>query len=178
MFWAYSGCVTLFTYFVFRILDGINRYNYELLKCFLCVLCHVTDNAETNKMNAYNLAVCVAPSMLWAPTDSCIPVTEQSNSVTPVIQFIIENCVDIMGNDVRTILDNQSEIVTNHVASDSEVVLSSTQDSRTALSQFSRVTGTLKSQGRKELHLSDSNLTTLYSIIKSTTGKYCSLAFN
>ena len=126
-------------------------------------------------MNAYNLAVSVAPSMLWAPTDSCIPVTEQSNSVPPVIQFIIENCVDIMVNDVRTILGGHSEIATNHVVSDFE---GSSQDSRTALSQFSRVTGTLKSQGRKELHLSDSNLTTLYSIIKSTTGKYCSLAFN
>lgn len=143
------------------ILSGINRYNYELLKSFLCVLYHIADNAETNNMNAYNLAVCVAPSMLWAPKGCSIPATEQSNSVPPVIQFIIERCVDIMGDDVRTILGDRSEIAANHVASDSE---GSTQDSRTALSQSSTDDGIespepLSPKGeRTSLHLSDSNL--------------------
>lgn len=145
----------------FRILDGINRYNYELLKCFLCVLYHIADNAETNNMNAYNLAVCVAPSMLWAPKSSSIPATEQSNSVPPIIQFIIERCVDIMGDSVRTILGDRSEVAANHVASDSE---GSTQDSRTALSQSSTDDGIespepLSPKGeRNSIHLSDSNL--------------------
>ena len=145
----------------FRILEGINRYNYELLKSFLCVLYHIADNAETNNMNAYNLAVCVAPSMLWAPKDSCIPATEQSNSVPPVIQFIIERCVDIMGDSVRTILGDRSEIAANHVASDSE---GSTQDSRTALSQSSTDDGIESPEPlspkveRNSIHLSDSNL--------------------
>lgn len=112
-------------------------------------------------MNAYNLAVCVAPSMLWAPKGSSIPATEQSNSVPPVIQFIIERCVDIMGDDVRTILGDRSEIAANHVASDSE---GSTQDSRTALSQSSTDDGIespepLSPKGeRTSIHLSDSNL--------------------
>ena len=125
------------------------------------MLYHIADNAETNNMNAYNLAVCVAPSMLWAPKGSSIPATEQSNSVPPVIQFIIEHCVDIMGDDVRTILGDRSEIVTaNHVGSDSE---GSTQDSRTALS-LSTDDGIespepLSPKGeRNSLHLSDSNL--------------------
>lgn len=146
----------------FRILDGINRFNYELLKSFLCVLYHIADNAETNNMNAYNLAVCVAPSMLWAPKGSSIPATEQSNSVPPVIQFIIEHSVAIMGDKVRTILGDRSEIVTtNHVTSDSE---GSTQDSRTALSQSSTDDGIespepLSPKGeRNSIHLSDSNL--------------------
>lgn len=145
----------------FRILDGINPYNYELLKCFLCVLHHIADNAETNNMNAYNLAVCVAPSMLWAPKGSSIPATEQSKSVPPVIQFIIERCVDIMGDSVRTVLGDRSEIAANHVASDSE---GSTQDSRTALSQSSTDDGIespepLSPKGeRTSIHLSDSNL--------------------
>ena len=125
------------------------------------MLYHIADNAETNNMNAYNLAVCVAPSMLWAPKGSSIPATEQSNSVPPVIQFIIERCVDIMGDDVRTILGDRSEIAANHVASDSE---GSTQDSRTALSQSSTDDGIespepLSPKGeRTSIHLSDSNL--------------------
>lgn len=112
-------------------------------------------------MNAYNLAVCVSPSMLWAPKGSSIPATEQSNSVPPVIQFIIERCVDLMGDDVRTILGDRSDIAANHVASDSE---GSTQDSRTALSQSSTDDGIespepLSPKGeRNSIHLSDSNL--------------------
>lgn len=112
-------------------------------------------------MNAYNLAVCVAPSMLWAPKGSSIPATEQSNSVPPVIQFIIERSVDILGDDVRTILGDRSEIAANHVASDSE---GSTQDSRTALSQSSTDDGIESPEPlspkveRNSLHLSDSNL--------------------
>ena len=125
------------------------------------MLYHIADNAETNNMNAYNLAVCVAPSMLWAPKGSSIPATEQSNSVPPVIQFIIERCVDIMGNSVKTILGDRSEFSANHVASDSE---GSTQDSRTALSQSStddgiESPGPLSPKGeRNSIHLSDSNL--------------------
>ena len=125
------------------------------------MLHHIADNAETNNMNAYNLAVCVAPSMLWAPKGSSIPATEQSNSVPPVIQFLIERCVEIMGDSVRTVLGDPSEIAANHVASDSE---GSTQDSRTALSQSSTDDGIespepLSPKGeRTSIHLSDSNL--------------------
>lgn len=125
------------------------------------MLYHIADNAEINNMNAYNLAVCVAPSMLWAPKGSSIPATEQSNSVPPVIRFIIERCVDIMGDSVRTVLGDRSEIAANHVASDSE---GSTQDSRTALSQSSTDDGIespepLSPKGeRNSIHLSDSNL--------------------
>lgn len=125
------------------------------------MLYHIADNAETNNMNAYNLAVCVAPSMLWAPKSSNIPTTEQSNSAPPVIQFIIERCVDIMGDSVRTTLGDRTDFAANHVGSDSE---GSTQDSRTALSQSSTDDGIespepLSPKGeRTSIHLSDSNL--------------------
>lgn len=145
----------------FRILDGINAHNYELLKRFLCVLYHIADNAEINNMNAYNLAVCISPSMLWAPNSSNIPPTEQSNVVPPVIQFLIEHCVEIMGDSVKTVLGDRSEIAVNHVTSDSE---SGIQDSRTALSQSSTDDGIespepLSPKGeRNSIHSSDSNL--------------------
>ncbi|XP_074626112.1 uncharacterized protein LOC141884261 isoform X3 [Acropora palmata] len=143
------------------ILDGINAHNYELLKRFLCVLYHIADNAEINNMNAYNLAVCISPSMLWAPNSSNIPPTEQSNVVPPVIQFLIEHCVEIMGDKVKTVLGDRSEIAVNHVTSDSE---SGIQDSRTALSQSSTDDGIespepLSPKGeRNSIHSSDSNL--------------------
>ncbi|XP_029214008.2 uncharacterized protein LOC114977474 isoform X3 [Acropora millepora] len=143
------------------ILDGINAHNYELLKRFMCVLYHIADNAEINNMNAYNLAVCISPSMLWAPNSSNIPPTEQSNVVPPVIQFLIEHCVEIMGDSVKTVLGDRSEIAVNHVTSDSE---SGIQDSRTALSQSSTDDGIespepLSPKGeRTSIHSSDSNL--------------------
>lgn len=145
----------------FRILNDINAHNYELLKRFLCVLYHIADNAKINNMNAYNLAVCMSPSMLWAPTSSSISPTEQSNFVPPVIEFLIEHCVEIMGDSVKTVLGDRSEIADNHVTSDTE---SGIQDSRTALSQSSTDDGIespepLSPKGeRNSIHLSDSNL--------------------
>ena len=155
-----------------RILEGVNRYHYELLKCFLCVLYHIADNAATNNMNAYNLAVCVAPSMLWAPKGSSIPATEQSNDVPPVIQFIIEQCVEIMGDDLVNVLGDRSEIVANHLTSDSEA---STQDSRAG--QCSTDDGIESPEPlspkdeRSSLHLSDSNLYVTSTLAVHSTNK-------
>jgi hypothetical protein len=38
-----------------------------LLRHFLCVLLHIVANSSHNMMSASNLAVCVGPSLLWAP---------------------------------------------------------------------------------------------------------------
>lgn len=79
----------------------------------MCVLYHIAENSNINSMNAYNLAVCVAPSMLWPPKGSNIAATEQSSDVPPFVQFLIENSVEIFGEDIVTILGDRSEIVLN-----------------------------------------------------------------
>lgn len=107
-------------------------------------------------MNTFNLAVCVSPSLLWPTQGSNIPATDQSSAVPPVVQFILENCVEIFGRDVITILGDPSEI---DFASDSE----STHESR-AHSQSSTDDGIESPEPlspkveRTSIHLSDTNL--------------------
>lgn len=144
----------------FRFLQNLNVYNYEILKRFMCVLYHIADNSNINSMNAYNLAVCVAPSMLWPPKGSNIAATEQSSAVPPFVQFLIDNCIEIFGEDVVTILGDRSEIVLNQEQLEPENGI----EIRTFNSQSSTDDGLESPEPlsprneRSSLHLSDSNL--------------------
>lgn len=52
---------------LFRLCDRLPNANVTLLRHFLCVLTHIAANSSQNMMSASNLAVCVGPSLLWAP---------------------------------------------------------------------------------------------------------------
>ena len=144
--------------FFCRVLERLGRYDGEVLVRFLCVLYHIAEHSDSNNMNSYNLAVCVAPSMLWAPKTSLITTTEQSNAVPPFVQFMIDYFVEIFGEEMVTVLGERSEIVLNHM-SDSD----SAQDSRAFNRQSSTEDGVespepLSPRERNPLHLSDTNL--------------------
>ncbi|KXJ24409.1 Rho GTPase-activating protein 20 [Exaiptasia diaphana] len=142
------------------LLQNLNVYSFEILKRFMCVLYHIAENCNINSMNAYNLAVCVAPSMLWPPKGSNISPSEQSNDVPPFVQFLVENCTEIFGEDVVTVLGDRSEIVLNQDSIGAENGI----EIRTFNSQSSTDDG-LESPDplsprneRSSIHLSDSNL--------------------
>lgn len=44
--------------------DDLPGLNKLLLQHLVCILHHILENADTNKMDAYNLAVCIAPTLL------------------------------------------------------------------------------------------------------------------
>lgn len=54
----------------FRLLDQLPRANVILLRYLFGVLYNIEKNSSTNQMNAFNLAVCVTPSLIWPPTSS------------------------------------------------------------------------------------------------------------
>lgn len=56
-----------FSLVVHRLCDRLPSANVTLLRHFLCVLVHIAANSSHNMMSASNLAVCVGPSLLWAP---------------------------------------------------------------------------------------------------------------
>ena len=67
-----------------RVADKLPGPNVLLLQCLLCVLHHISENSEAIKMDAYNLAVCIAPTLLHK--DSTLD--EQKEQVDKVrIQF-------------------------------------------------------------------------------------------
>uniref|UniRef100_A0A668AYJ3 Rho-GAP domain-containing protein n=1 Tax=Myripristis murdjan TaxID=586833 RepID=A0A668AYJ3_9TELE len=55
------------THAVQRLLHLLPGENLLLLRHVVAVLHRIQGNAHDNQMNAFNLSVCIAPSMLWAP---------------------------------------------------------------------------------------------------------------
>uniref|UniRef100_A0A8C4RVL6 Rho GTPase activating protein 20 n=1 Tax=Erpetoichthys calabaricus TaxID=27687 RepID=A0A8C4RVL6_ERPCA len=67
-----------------RLLEQLPKENLLLLKHLFGVLHCIEQKSEENQMNAFNLAVCIAPSMLWSPTPSSPQVqSEDTKKVSP-----------------------------------------------------------------------------------------------
>ncbi|XP_060754694.1 rho GTPase-activating protein 20 [Neoarius graeffei] len=80
--------------------------NILLLKHILAVLYNIQLHAEDNQMNAFNLAICISPSMLWSPAPSTPEMEgEGTKKVCDLARVMIENCLAIMGEDVTTLFD-------------------------------------------------------------------------
>ncbi|MGH0155905.1 UNVERIFIED_CONTAM: hypothetical protein FKN15_050341, partial [Acipenser sinensis] len=58
-----------------RLMEQLPKANVLLLRYLFGVLHCIEQQSEENQMNAFNLAVCIAPSMLWPPSTSS-PETE------------------------------------------------------------------------------------------------------
>lgn len=56
--------------YVFRLIEHLPRANVFLLRYIFGVLHGIEMRSEENQMNAFNLAVCIAPSLLWPPVSS------------------------------------------------------------------------------------------------------------
>lgn len=64
-----------------RVLDELPGANWVLLQHLLCVLHHILQSADTNKMDAYNLAVCIGPTLLQLDG---VPLDEQKDRIEKV----------------------------------------------------------------------------------------------
>uniref|UniRef100_A0A8C9VCE7 Rho GTPase-activating protein 20 n=1 Tax=Scleropages formosus TaxID=113540 RepID=A0A8C9VCE7_SCLFO len=62
-----------------RLVRRLPAENQLLLRHVLAVLHCVGHNSSDNQMNAFNLSVCIAPSMLWAPAP-CSPEAESEGT--------------------------------------------------------------------------------------------------
>ncbi|XP_010878612.2 rho GTPase-activating protein 20 isoform X2 [Esox lucius] len=84
-----------------RLLPGENLL---LLKHVVAMLHCIQGNADDNQMNAFNLSVCIAPSMLWTPAP-CSPKGEgeATKKVCELVRFLIENCNKVLGDDVTSL---------------------------------------------------------------------------
>ncbi|XP_068792503.1 T-cell activation Rho GTPase-activating protein-like [Struthio camelus] len=86
-----------------EVADQLPRANVLLLRPLLAVLRHISQSAETNRMHSSNLAICVGPNMLSPGTDSTLPLQvqlEMNNKVTLLVEFLIDNCTAIFGEDL------------------------------------------------------------------------------
>lgn len=66
--------------------DVLPGYNKLLLQHLVCVLHHILENADINKMDAYNLAVCIAPTLLQLDGS---PLDEQKEKMKKVESYVM-----------------------------------------------------------------------------------------
>ncbi|KFQ35263.1 T-cell activation Rho GTPase-activating protein, partial [Mesitornis unicolor] len=86
-----------------EVADKLPRPNLVLLKNLLALLHHISQNAKTNRMDSSNLAICVGPNMLSPETDNALPLEaqkEMNDKVTVLVEFLINNCSEIFGEDI------------------------------------------------------------------------------
>ncbi|XP_056394422.1 rho GTPase-activating protein 20-like isoform X2 [Hyla sarda] len=92
------------------LLDQLPEANFILLQYLFAVLNHIENNSEENQMTASNLAVCIAPNMLWLPSVS--DPEEESKSTKKVallVQFLIENYKLIFGQDAESLFSKHEK---------------------------------------------------------------------
>ncbi|XP_066518315.1 uncharacterized protein arhgap20b isoform X2 [Hoplias malabaricus] len=85
------------------VLERLPQVNHSLL-CYLFLILHrIHSCADVNQMTAANLALCVAPSVLWRNSVSSTEEENQNNlEVAALVRFLIENSPSIFGEEVET----------------------------------------------------------------------------
>ncbi|KAK6322213.1 hypothetical protein J4Q44_G00070050 [Coregonus suidteri] len=87
-----------------RLLSQLPEDNVTLLHYLFALLYHIQKRSQENQMNAFNLALCIAPNMLWLPVPTGPEEESQSTKkVAALVQLLIENTPAIFGEDVECI---------------------------------------------------------------------------
>ncbi|XP_063169524.1 rho GTPase-activating protein 20-like isoform X2 [Candoia aspera] len=87
-----------------RLVKQLPEANLLLLKHLFGVLHNIEQNALENQMNAFNLALCIAPNMLWLPSPTGPEEESKSTKkVAMLVQFLIENSAEIFGGDIASL---------------------------------------------------------------------------
>ncbi|KAK0140458.1 Rho GTPase-activating protein 20 [Merluccius polli] len=83
-----------------RLIGRLPAANQVLLRYVVVLLHGIQGNARHNQMTSFNLSVCIAPSMLWAPGPST-PEQEGRGAkmVCDLVRFMIDHCQQILGQE-------------------------------------------------------------------------------
>ncbi|XP_075054989.1 rho GTPase-activating protein 20 [Mixophyes fleayi] len=104
-----QGCQAEKIKSVKKLVEKLPQVNVTLLRYLFGVLHCIEQRSDTNQMTAFNLAVCIAPSLLWLPNPSGPEAEgEFTRKVSVLVQFLIENYCMIFGNDISLLYANLS----------------------------------------------------------------------
>lgn len=92
-----------------KLLEKLQHVNITLLRYLFGVLHCIEQRCENNQMTAFNLAVCISPSLLWLPNPSSPEAEgEFTRKVSVLVQFLIENYCLVFGDDISLLYANLS----------------------------------------------------------------------
>ncbi|XP_061563134.1 T cell activation RhoGTPase activating protein b [Cololabis saira] len=86
-----------------KVVDDLPVSNKLLLQYLVCILHHILESADINKMDAHNLAVCIGPTLLQLDDTPLDGQREKMQKVTELTQFLIEN-YEILGENIPSLL--------------------------------------------------------------------------
>ncbi|XP_063807684.1 rho GTPase-activating protein 20 isoform X2 [Pseudophryne corroboree] len=96
-----QGCQAEKIKAVKKLVEKLPQVNVTLLRYLFGVLHCIEQRSDTNQMTAFNLAVCIAPSLLWLPNPPSPEAEgEFTRKVSVLVQFLIENYCMIFGDDI------------------------------------------------------------------------------
>uniref|UniRef100_A0A1A8QAE3 T-cell activation RhoGTPase activating protein n=2 Tax=Nothobranchius pienaari TaxID=704102 RepID=A0A1A8QAE3_9TELE len=91
-----------------NVVDDLPGLNKLLLQHLICVLHHILERSDINKMDASNLAVCIGPTLLQLDDTPLDGQREKMQKVTELTQFLIEN-FQILGKNIPSLLDTDED---------------------------------------------------------------------
>ncbi|XP_073495692.1 uncharacterized protein [Phyllobates terribilis] len=92
------------------LMEQLPEANFLLLQHVFAVLNHIGKSCEENQMTASNLALCIAPNMLWLPSVSDPEEDSKSTKkVALLVQFLIERYDLIFGQDAASLFSKHKK---------------------------------------------------------------------
>ncbi|XP_071324011.1 T cell activation RhoGTPase activating protein b [Trachinotus anak] len=91
-----------------KVIDELPGHNKLLLQHLVCVLHHILESADFNKMDAHNLAVCIAPTLLQFDDTPLDEQKEKMEKVTELTEFLIKHC-ELLGENIPHLLDTDED---------------------------------------------------------------------
>ncbi|XP_003792449.1 T-cell activation Rho GTPase-activating protein [Otolemur garnettii] len=86
-----------------QVAEKLPRPNLLLLKHLVYVLHLISKNCEVSKMDSSNLAICIGPNVLTLDNDQHLSFEAQkdlNNKVKTLVEFLIDNCFEIFGENI------------------------------------------------------------------------------
>lgn len=76
-------------FLICRVVDTLPGANKLLLQHLVCILHHILEKADINKMDACNLAVCIAPTLLQLDGIQLDEQKEKNEKVESLVMMIL-----------------------------------------------------------------------------------------
>lgn len=77
----------------------------------MCMLHHINKNSSKNLMNAYNLAVCIAPSILWSKDENDpLKILATAHNPHSIVSYLIEHFLEVFGEVAMWLLGGPCDL--------------------------------------------------------------------